>query len=463
MRFGDTCIGLLGSGAILNTPAAPDYYRIAFHVDATGKSNGTGYTTDNSRHGHTMTYNGNAAVASNKFEFDGSGDFIELPASVLWTPGCKFTIEILNFQTDKLTDNQGVFCQYSADLGKIGWIVDVNSGALRFTWSTNGTSTTHILTGPTLSTGGVYNIAVCWDGSTVFLVLDGTIVASTAFTGRFANPPTTLRLGARANNDIEQDFLDGRFSAIIFTKGECLYSSAYEHVMPSVPRTITTPTLTDALWPKVSYLVAYDETLSRLRDFGPLDLPLVPAGNVAGNASGSIGGSDNTIDFDGTGDFLTIPHDTLTSITDGVDFCMDAYLNPSSLAHLATIQNKRASGGADASLSISTTGKLGFSAWGSGTVRFTTTGTTTIATGTSHHVGGSLQGSSARGLLDGAVDGTATKSAAVGTSTADRYIGRDGSDTSRDFQGSMAWSRFTKGDCRFSGSYTPPTGVLPAG
>jgi hypothetical protein len=458
----------LSSGAALAVASEPDYYRLAAHIDATGQSNGTSYTADESRHAHVITYNGNAQITSEKFEFDGTGDFIELAHSLLWVPGSMFTLEVFKLVIDTTTGDQGIISYYSADSGAICWHLVVASGTLSFRWSSTTTSTDNTLNAMSLSTATEYNIAVCWNGLTVFVLVDGIVRASASYSGRFGAPASanaTLRLGALANAGVEEEFLDGRFSTVIFTKGECLYSDALDYAVPSLPRSINTPSLTDAHWAKVIWLVSYDETLGKIRDYGPLDLPMSLNGNVAGNATGSVSSSVNTIDFDGTGDFLSMIDDTLTRLQDGQDFCFDAVCKITSTSHISTIANKRASGIArDASLSIDGSQKVALAAWNSSnSLLFNAVGATSVSNNTDAHVAGSLSGTSARVFLNGTQDGTATKSGTIANTTDPRLLGRDGSNTGRDFQGQWAWMRFTKGHARFTASFTAPDGTLPIG
>src|SRR3546814_4258543 len=65
------------------------YYNTAFQIDATGESDGTSYLADESRYSHVLTLNGNAAIASQRFVFDGTGDYVLQHTSTraLWTPG----------------------------------------------------------------------------------------------------------------------------------------------------------------------------------------------------------------------------------------------------------------------------------------------------------------------------------------------------------------------------------------
>lgn len=167
-----------------------------------------------------------------------------------------------------------------------------------------------------------------------------------------------------------------------------------------------------------------------------------------------------TIDFDGSGDYISIPDDPITRVQNGVDFCFDAVLKSTDLSHQNTIANKRGPTTArDAALAITTAGLIQFAAWNSANgVVFNAMGATSVVQGNDRHVAGSLQGTSARVFLDGVQDGTATKSGTIANTTNTRFLGRDQSNTGRDFEGQWAWQRCTKGDARFTAGFTPPTG-----
>lgn len=462
--------------AVSAAPASqPDEYRTSLLLDATGQSDGTGYTTEESRHAATITYTG-ATISGGKFVFDGTNDHLSVPPTILHGAfGSKFTILINGLTLDTTTGDKTVCGVWERDADEEGWRLYSIGGDIVLQWKDDAdlSGTVYSITViPSFSTGVSYDVALCWDGSTVFAVVDGVVAADTeAFTGRFGHflsfgspiypDAIPFRVGACTNNGTAQQFFDGSIAAIAITRGECLYEASGAQTMPSLPLTTNTPSLTDSNWPDVAYLIAYDEDLGRIRDHGPLDLPLTIQGGASGNAAGSVDGSTSTVEFDGSGDYINIPDCTLVSSDQG-DFCVDGMFEFDRVATNNTIQTKRSGvSGRDLQLTISSSIIRAITYNSSGTVIHNISGGTTLSTATDYHVGVSLSGTTLRALLNGSVDGSQTAAGTIATG-ADLYIGRDTVDSARDFDGRYAWIRRTNA-ARYTGSYTAPTGALPVG
>ena len=459
-----------GGGTLI--PANPDYYRMALLADATGQANGTGYTTEESRFGHTLTYNGDAAVASEKFEFDGTGDYIDLPTSILWTPGHKFTLEVFGLEFDAVntgTQQQILSQDRSSDNS---WALYEAGGTLTLGWSTTGGLTTDTLSLGSVSSATSYDIAICWDGATVYAFKNGALVGSVSFTSFFHDASVALRFGARAYSTADL-FLNGRFACVMLTRGETLYASAGEHTIPSLPRSVDTPSLTDTAWADVVLLATYNSTLSRFVDEGPLDLPFsVIGGDVAGSTGVQPFSGVNSIAFDGSGDYLAIFDDALLELG-ASDFTLEAMVrhNTAGLGDPQRYIAKYNSISSDRSYAFGYRGDVAGdpltmtrSSNGSGT-------TTTINNNwgpsgdTWYHAAYTRTSNTGRHFADGSQVGTdQTDSITYFNGDSLQYIGRyEGGADDHYMNGYLAEIRITIGTARYTGSYTTPSAAFPRG
>lgn len=323
-------------------PEQPHQSRVALHLDATGQSDGTSYTTENSRHGHTLTWVGGAQITSEKFVLDGTG-YIELFKSLLWTPGCKFTFEIPDIMFDSVSGENSVISQYNAATGGTGWQLLVEDGEWIVGWSTTGSTTNKVIsTGVNASTGTPYPVAVCWDGDYVFILVNGVQIGELAFAENMANPPNALaklRVGSRFSSGSASAFLSATFTELLFTKGECLYTRGVPHIAPAVGRIIDSTASTDPFFDDVLFQPDYDDALGRIRDFGPLDLPVNAFGNAAGSTSIEPYADANSIALDGSEDYCTIEDDPFLEIGSG-DLTVEASVRLSSVAGNKTLLSK---------------------------------------------------------------------------------------------------------------------------
>lgn len=451
------------------TAGNPNYYRTAFLADATGQANGVGYAADESRHAWVLTYTGNAAIASEKFEFDGAGDYIDAPTSLLFTPGSKFTMELFGLEFDAVnTGTPQVICgQYEADAGEIGWRIEESGGNLQFAWSADGSSTTNTLTIAAVSASTEYDVSINWDGSTVYALVDGAAAADTAFTGVFFHAPVRLRLGAAADDNAPALYLNGRFSAFAYTKGETLYASNGLHAVPSLPRTMDTPSLTDSDWPNVVLLLGYDG--SRIKDYGPLDLRIVVNGNAAGSTVVTIADGTYSIALDGTGDFLATNDDALLEIGAG-DVTVETFARHTVNNVSHTYAGKWTTTGNQRSWIFQYRGdqatdvlRATYDADGaSGSSVTINSGAWTPAVDTFYHVAWCRDGSDDhRFFVDGTQQGaTVNNAVSAFDSTAILRIGTI--ESGEGMNGYLTQVRITKA-ARYTANFTAPTGALPIG
>lgn len=164
-------------------------------------------------------------------------------------------------------------------------------------------------------------------------------------------------------------------------------------------------------------------------------------GNAQLDTADSKWGSASLL-LDGTGDFVTFPNNAALSISTG-DFTIEAWVKiTASKTH--TITGKRdASGAEEHTFQISAGGLLIGSTF-NGSALLNMQGLTVIALNTWTHVAFSRIGSTGYLHVNGHMDATGSEGGTPATNTGVFYVGRDGFNSARDFQGWIDEVRFTK-------------------
>lgn len=163
---------------------------------------------------------------------------------------------------------------------------------------------------------------------------------------------------------------------------------------------------------------------------------------------------DGSLQFDGTGDYLTIPASQLFAFGTG-DFTIEFWGYFDSITNYDTIYIHD---GASGSLQLFfVNGKLRAN---NNLVASILDTTTTISTGQWIHFALCRSGSTIKWYLDGTEDGSTTNSTNLGGGTTNLTIGSDPTN-SRDIDGYIDDLRITKGIARYTANFTPPTAELP--
>ena len=170
----------------------------------------------------------------------------------------------------------------------------------------------------------------------------------------------------------------------------------------------------------------------------------------------SAGGS---VDFDGSGDYLTIPNHSAFHFTG--DYTIDFYIKFDTLGSVQRIFGQRDSGGGDIGVLLEWDNSLGklmyyYSTNGSTTYYFSLGGTSDFSTDTWYHI--AIVG--INGLGQGYRDGVFTEvgnGSVVGINDGDSTfsIGRQGAYTANEFNGSIYGFRITTG-ALYKGNFTVP-------
>lgn len=218
----------------------------------------------------------------------------------------------------------------------------------------------------------------------------------------------------------------------------------------------------DASWTSVSALFGFDHRDGSTRFVNESDSALVATANgnaQVDTAQSKFGGA--SLLLDGTGDFVTLAHNALFSISNG-DMTVECWVRRNA-AKLQCIVGKRpGAGSSEWAFYISATNLLILQAFSTSAAVINITGTTTLSsTSTWYHVAFSRSGTTWRCFLDGNLEASATESAAPNSNTQTVAIGRDPSNSARDFNGWIDDFRFTSGTARYTASFTAPSSAFP--
>lgn len=216
----------------------------------------------------------------------------------------------------------------------------------------------------------------------------------------------------------------------------------------------------DSLWTSVQIMLGFDHRDASTLIINESDSAAVvtAVGNAQVDTAQAKFGSASLL-LDGTGDYLSLVSNSLYSVSNG-DFTVECWVRRNA-SKLQCIVGKRPGTGATewAFYLNATTNVLILQAYATSLV-LNITGTTGLTTGW-HHVAASRAGTTWRCFLDGALEASGTESATPTGNSELLLIGRDASNTARDFNGWIDDFRFTSGNARYTAAFTAPTAAFP--
>ena len=209
----------------------------------------------------------------------------------------------------------------------------------------------------------------------------------------------------------------------------------------------------DPHWASVVLLVQpmQADATTTFTDLSPVGRTITTVGNA--QVDSAIQFFDkNTILLDGTGDYLTVPNASDISFANTTEKTIEAIIRVNTGSRINTILNKRDAASAEEfSFYVDAANKLTFVAFNGGAAIITIVGTTTISTATDYHVATSRRSGSSNYYemwLNGVLEGSADSISNPSSNTGVLYIGRDGFNTGRDFNGWLGGVRYTNA-CRY--------------
>ena len=365
--------------------------------------------------------------------FDGSGDTLNTASNAAFGFGSgAWTFEAWVYPITSQTDNWIIATN---DAGKLRMRVGA-SGYLSFYTDTGSIS----LNSTTVVTVNAWShVAICYDGTTLSLFQNGTRTATStvSISNGSAN---SCYIGS---NTVGGGYWNGYISDARVVKGSAVYSGA-TYTVPTAPLTSITNT---------SFLVSYTNA-------GILDNAMMNDLETVGNAQISTSVKKygtGSMYFDGTGDWLNVPHNENLNMRTG-DFTVECWVNRTATTSSPNSADVFYAKGTNLSCAINiSTGKFQADHYG---VVALLTSTTAVSNGTWYHFAVTRSGTTLRLFVNGSLEASMTYSADF-SSTTNLYVGADPSNTNQRFYGYLDDLRVTKGFARYTASFTAPTAPFP--
>ena len=306
----------------------------------------------------------------------------------------------------------------------------------------------------------VYNawnhVAVVRSSGTSTIYVNGTSVGTVSDTTNYT-ATTTYQTGRDGDGT---NTLKGYISNVRVVKGTAVYTGAFTPPIAPISTSGSASASAYSSTTNVNTSFASSETslLLNFTNAGIYDATSKNDLETVGNAQISTAQSKwggSSMAFDGTGDYLQLPKNDLTSFQTG-DFTIECWLYLNANNIIQGIFSTGAYPSNQGTFRITTGGKLNFYVDNGGTVNLT--GSTTVSTSTWHHVAVTRSGSTIRLFLNGTVDGSATSSASI-TGIDPVFVGRE--QTTNTLNGYIQDLRITKGYARYTANFTAPTAAFP--
>jgi hypothetical protein len=400
--------------------------------------------------------------------FDGTGDYLTIPASSAYALPADFTIELW-FNVMGAGDNRYQHIFQSRDGTNNGFLIqyDRTNATIELTSDTGFTGA--ISANAAITDGVWYHFAAVRIGSSVKIYLNGTQVGTTVTSAQSLTATGTLFISRRWVTDGALHYFNGYISNLRLVKGIGVYTGNF--TVPTSPLatsqsagtnivavtsantnllTCQSSTLIDN---STNYAVITAFADAKPKSFNPfnnttaLNVPYTPA---------VIGGS---MYFDGTGDLLSVTVASGAYSLGTGDYTVECWIYIPSYITVTYNTTIISSGTGGLSLAFNTTGKLLTSFYGT-SVLATSTGTVPLNQWV--HIASTRSGTAIKQFINGILDGTGTSSGSfIGASNP--QLGIDPGQASNTFTGYIADFRVTKGVSLYNASFYPnATPLTPA-
>jgi hypothetical protein len=302
-----------GGGGIVIDSGDPYYSAVSLMLSMDG-TNGSTTFTDSSLNALTVTPVGNAQVSTAQAKyggasgyFDGSGDYLSIAANAaINLSSSDFTIEFWIRPAPKTNAVDAAFgysnyaCMFYHN--GINWTLEMSS--------TGFSNQLVISFAVTLNTW--QHIAIVRYGTSIVVYKDGVSSATGTFSGTVATSGRNLRIGDNGNSQNINGYIDD-FRISRFAR----YVSNFTPPTAALPTTASS-TVADPYYNYTSLLLHMDgtNTSTNFVDSGPNALAVTAAGNAQVSTAQSKYGSASGY-FDGTGDSLTIPANSVFALGTG--------------------------------------------------------------------------------------------------------------------------------------------------
>ena len=378
--------------------------------------------------------------------FNGTSQYLSLPATTNWQLTGNFTIECWAYFTN-FTNYPTLIDQWTAGTAGIGsWQLSVsNVGVWRFYY--DGSSA---VTGSTLVAATWYHLAVSRQGSNISLYTNGVIVGAVAFAGTVGQN-ATMWLGAQHSGG-PLYFMNGYVSNARIVKGQYVYGVTF----PTASLTTTSQNVTAS---QVSLLTAQSATIY---DNSTYNLTITNSTSPVTSGNSTIPFSNTySYQFNGTNQYLSLSDNAVFQFGTG-DFTIEswAYLTTVNATQRRIWSYQAAGSSTVCWFGVSTTNKFSAELRGTGGVNdIQVFGTTTVVVNTWYHVAFARVGTLTYLFVNGTIEATTTgmsqNIASGGVPTIGSYNG------SSDFWvGYVSNLRLVKGTGLYPGNFTIPSAAL---
>jgi hypothetical protein len=392
-------------------------------------------------------------------QFDGSGDYLSLANSGndFKFGTADFTIEMWinpnTVNTSSQTDGLANIVDFDATVGfgSNAWfaIHQGNSTIVLAYSGANRIASTSFLTSNTW-----FHIAVVRYNGTFTIYANGVSVGSLTETKDFSDALSrSLFIGKQILSSNERNF-NGHISNLRILKGQALYTENF-----------TPPTRELEVIPNTVLLACQSKTQANQEATGKT---ITVNGNAVANEltpglltnivkSGGSSAITGSVEFDGTGDYLSIPSSTDFDFGSTTDFTIECWIyqqNRNSTYYTILFQTDGSNlGGFGLVISPGSGGILQIFRGG-----FVVSSTSSVSTNGWVHIAASRKSGTTRLFINGILDGTSNTS--YTPTFNDVRIGMNPSASYENFQGFISNLRIIKGRALYTSNFIPPTRKL---
>ena len=416
---------------------------------------------DSSTNAFSITRNGNTTQGTfSPFSqtgwgnhFGSSGSYLTLADATQFNlSGGNYTLECWIFPNGNYADYNTILAKRVASSNTTAWeiFLNISTGVLSYF---DGTIRASAVTPPSNQWS---HVAAVYDGTNINLYLNGTRVLQTAVSN--TNQSASVYVGAYAT---AEQFL-GYISNVRITKGAALYTGA-SFTVPTTALTTTVSSGTVSLLTCQSNRFVDNSTNAAAITVSgsPSIQAFSPFNPTAAWSASTNGGSGY---FDGSGDYLTVPHNAAFDFGSG-DFTMEAWVYPTTASLTSELFDKRASAANYSQMpqiQITANQPIAYASATGSSWAVSISGSSNVKPYSWNHVALTRSGSTWTLWLNGASIGTATSSITVYASTSNVVIGAADAAGTNPMNGYLAGSRIVKGTAVYTTAFTPPTAPLTA-
>lgn len=413
---------------------------------------------DNSSNNHTLTRNGDTSIqAFSPFAptaaystanvggsgyFDGSGDYLTVPAGSAFAPGTSdFTIEAWIYPTN--SSEQYIWTQTVSGTNYFLFQITSTTGSLTMTTSGGGTP----INGPANSIRPYAwnHVAAVRSGGTVTVYVNGVAGTPSTNAQDLTNTSYVPTIGTYTHNTSASP-LTGYLASLRYVKGTAVYTTNF--TPPTAPLTNIANT---------SFLCNY----TNAGIFDQTAKNIIETQGDAKITTSVYKYGTGSIAFDGTGDRLVIPTNKNLDMTN--NFTIEMWIYLTSLSSYNILFDTSANGTAGSAMTelwVESNGNLVYYAQGSSIL--TTNTNNLITVNAWHHIAVVKNGTSQVLYVNGVSRASATSSTLPNSGYSWHIGDRPASAGSGQYPitGYIDDFRITKGYARYTSNFTPPTAAF---